>query len=309
MVSSQSKSFVLPTVLVHCDVRGSELYCGEDSHVVLHEQGGAAQLGGVTVCPLPNLPDGTFDLDRLASKLKSDRLHEPVSKLVVVENTLHGLVVPQAWVLKLSELARARGLRLHLDGARLWNAAAASGQPAAQLAAPFDSVTFCLSKGLGAPAGSLLCGSRGFVERARRVRKALGGGMRQVGVLAAAGLVALERVVPLLPRDHLRARALARAVAGAARTPAFQVDVPATNMVLVRLRGPDAADFVHRLQVVRDGAEDDRTLVRGLALNSRLARFVLYYNVDDEMLQAAVRKVQHVVREFEAAEESNGAKL
>lgn len=293
----------MPAVLNHCDVRGSEAYCGEDSHIVLHEQGGAAQIGGVTVCPLPNNPDGTFDLQKLESKMKSDRQHETISKLVAVENTINGRVVPQQWIDRLAEVAKKHNLRMHMDGARLWNASVASGLPAREIVGKFDSVTFCLSKGLGAPAGSVLCGTRAFVEKARRTRKVLGGGMRQVGILAAAGIVALDEIVPLLKEDHRRAYSLATAINDMG-SKIFSVDLGTThtNMVLVSVRSASvgAKDFIARLVEVRDDVEDDRILVRGLALTNELARFVMYYQVIDELATAAIRKIKHVIREFES---------
>lgn len=192
----------LIAVINHCDVRGSEVYCGNESHVFLHEQGGSAQIAGATLCLLPNNADGTFDLKSLVSAIRTDRIHEPISKLIIVENTINGKVVPQSWIKELMMIAKKHNLKMHLDGARLWNASVASKISAKELVAPFDSVTFCLSKGLGAPVGSVLCGSKSFIADARRRRKVLGGAMRQVGVIAAAGLVALEQTVPRLVHDH-----------------------------------------------------------------------------------------------------------
>jgi threonine aldolase len=290
------------TVLNHCEVRGCEVYCGMDSHIVLHEQGGAAQIGGVTVCALPNNPDGSFELRQLEERLRSDRLHEPLSRLVAVENTIGGRVVPQTWIRELAKFARQHELKMHLDGARLWNASVASGLAVDELAADFDSVTFCLSKGLGAPVGSLLCGSRNFIEKTRRTRKVLGGGMRQAGVLAAAGLVALDQVVPLLKEDHQRARILAIAISEA-KSPFFRVDlgVDTTNMVMVSVESPafTAKDFVARLQEAQDTVEEDRILVRALALSNKLARFVTYYEITDQLLEAAIKKIVYVIQRFE----------
>lgn len=283
----------------HCDIRGCEAYVGKESHIVLHEQGGAAQIAGVTLCQLQNLPDGTFDLAELEDQIKSDRQHEPISRLVAVENTLNGKVVPQSWIIEVSEFCKKRGLKLHMDGARLWNASVASGLPASEIVAPVDSVTFCLSKGLGAPAGSVLCGTKEFCDRARRIRKVLGGGMRQVGVLAAAGLVALKEVVPLLLDDHSRAYKIAKAI-NDAKSENFEVNLETTNtnMVLVNVKSKKAVDFINRLQIVGD-KEPESVIVRGLALTPSLARFVTYYEVDDDMVDKAINKILYVIDEIE----------
>ncbi|XP_058796604.1 uncharacterized protein LOC131667277 [Phymastichus coffea] len=293
----------LISVLNHCDVRGSEAYCGEDSHIVLHEQGGAAQIGGVTVCPLPNNVDGTFDLRKLENKIKADRQHEPISKLVAVENTINGKVVPQKWIDELAELAKKHHLKMHMDGARLWNASVASGLLASKIVEKFDSATFCLSK-LGAPVGSVLCGNREFIAKARRVRKVLGGGMRQVGILAAAGIVALDEIVPLLRDDHRRAFQIAKTI-NDMNCNTFNVDLQTThtNMVLIKVTSNDnytALDFVNRLQTVKEDVDDDRVVVRGLTLTPELARLVWYYEITDEMTDAAERKIKYVIREYQA---------
>ena len=283
-------------------MRGCELYAGSDSHIVHHEQGGAAQIGGVTVCPLTNLPNGTFDLQLLESKLKNDWQHEPFSRMVACENTISGRVLPQQWIDQLVEVAKRHKLKLHMDGARVWNASVASGVPVNRIVKDFDSVTFCLSKGLGAPVGSLLCGNREFIRKARRTRKVLGGGMRQVGVLAAAGLIALEQVVPLLRYDHVRARKIAEAV-NEMDSPIFSVDLDTTktNMVVINVKSDSikAGDFIARLQVVKDPEEySDRILVRGLALTDSMCRLVLYYEITDDMTDDAVKKIQYVIREL-----------
>ncbi|KAK2581431.1 hypothetical protein KPH14_005106 [Odynerus spinipes] len=288
----------LIAIMTHCDVRGSEAYCGEESHTFLHEQGGAAQLGGVTLCTLSNNPDGSFDLAKLRSKLCKDRLHEPISKLVLVENTINGKVVPQKWIERLAEMARSHDLKVHLDGARIWNAAVASNKLVKDLVAPFDSVTFCLSKGLGAPIGSLLCGSECFIRKARRIRKVLGGGMRQVGIIAAAGLVALEEIIPLLKFDHARAACIARVI-NDFKNPMFNVDetLVKTNMIFVNIRSESisSTDFARRLGEVHDDAEDDKVIIKCLPLTSTSVRLVLYHQIDDMMVNAVIRKLRYVI--------------
>jgi threonine aldolase len=178
--------------LVWCDRRGSEMILGDRSHMFLWEQANGAQFGGVGYRPLPNLDDGTIPLDALKKAVRAANIHNPVTRLIALENTHNqcgGRLLTAGYTAAVGDFAAAAGLRLHIDGARLWNAAAALDVPPADLVRAADSVSVCFSKGLGAPAGSAVCGSADFVARARRVRKALGGGMRQAGVLAAAAQV------------------------------------------------------------------------------------------------------------------------
>jgi threonine aldolase len=211
-------------VLVHCQ-RGDEVIVGKRNHTYLHEAGGISALGGVHSCQLPNQPDGSLSLGDVAEAIRSDDPHEPVTRLVCLENTHNGcggVYQTPGYTRQVSEFAHARGLYVHLDGARIFNAAAAQGVTAKDLAEPVDSVTFCLSKGLCAPVGSVLCGSKAFILKALRLRKMLGGGMRQAGILAAAGIVALEKMVDRLADDHARAKKLAdglRLVPGLALDP------------------------------------------------------------------------------------------
>ncbi|KAG7210270.1 hypothetical protein KM043_011817 [Ampulex compressa] len=289
----------LTAIMIHCDVRGSEAYCGDGSHVVLHEQGGAAQIAGVTVCPLPNRSDGTFDLAKLEEKFRTETIHEPISKLVIVENTINGKVVPLSWIDELVLLAKKNHLRLHMDGARLWNASVASKTPAKEIASRFDSVTFCLSKGLGAPVGSLLCGERTFVTKARRIRKVLGGAMRQVGVLAAAGLVALEEVLPRLEEDHVHARKIARAINDLdSDICSVDLETVQSNMVFVDVNPRFASSrvFMDRLKTVLDDDEDDKIIILCLALNNTTVRLVLHYDISYDQLNLAIRKISYVVK-------------
>ncbi len=202
-------------LLTHCR-RGDEIVMGARAHTYLYEVGGAARLNGSPVRPVPNLPDGTLDRAVLARSFLGDDVHEARTGLLCLENTQNmcgGRVLPPATLRELAAPARARGLPIHLDGARLFNAAVALGIPASALAAEVDSVMFCLSKGLSAPVGSMLAGSREFIAEARRVRKLLGGGMRQAGILAAAGVVALTEMVDRLAEDHANARRLAQGLA------------------------------------------------------------------------------------------------
>ncbi|KYN13840.1 L-allo-threonine aldolase, partial [Trachymyrmex cornetzi] len=296
----------LIAVMNHCDVRGSEIYCGNQSHVFLHEQAGAAQIAGAGFHILPNNDDGTFDLKELEGAIRADRIHEPVSKLIMVENTFNGKIVPQSWIEKLAIIAKKHNLKMHLDGARLWNASIGSKISAKDIVAPFDSVSFCVSKGLGAPAGSLLCGSKSFIANARRRRKVLGGAMRQVGVIAAAGLVALERI-PQLVEDHRRAWILAGTI-NQLNSKIFTVNMETvhTNMVFVHVNtdsGISAGTLMKRLQQVNqkvdDPCEDDKILVRCLALKENLLRIVLHLDIDDMMVDNAMRKLKYVIKELD----------
>jgi threonine aldolase len=205
----------LVAVLSHCG-RGDEMILGDKAHIFLYERGGSAALGGVQPRTLPNLPDGTLDLDQVADAVRDENDHYPVSRLLALENTHNrcgGRALPVEYVDAAGALAHARGLRLHVDGARLWNAAVALGEAPARVVQAADSVSVCFSKGLGAPVGSALAGSHAFVRQARRMRKQVGGGMRQAGILAAACLVALDEMVERLAEDHSNARILAQGLA------------------------------------------------------------------------------------------------
>ncbi len=206
----------LAAVLSHCQ-RGDEVILGDQCHTFNYEAGGVAALGGVHPRPIHTLPNGQLPLEAIEEAMRAENVHFPTTRLICLENTHNrcgGAVLDEAYTVSVGELARRHGLKLHLDGARIFNAAAALGTTAARLAAPADSVTFCLSKALCAPVGSVLCGDTEFIHRARRIRKQLGGGMRQAGILAAAGIVALETMVDRLPEDHRRARDLARRLGG-----------------------------------------------------------------------------------------------
>lgn len=229
----------LAAIMAHCE-RGDEFLVGQQAHAYRHEGGGAAVLGSVQPQPLPNAPDGRIPLDALREAIKPDDIHFARTRLLALENTFNGQVLDPAYVQAATALARDHGLATHLDGARLMNAAVASGQAAATLAAPFDTVSLCLSKGLGAPVGSVLAGPRPVIERARRIRKMLGGGMRQTGVLAAAALHALERNVDRLAEDHARAARLAEVLS---RFPALGSGPAQTNMVFMAPDGLDVASF------------------------------------------------------------------
>jgi threonine aldolase len=227
----------LVALMTHCQ-RGDEYLVGQNAHTYRYEGGGAAVLGSIQPQPLENEPDGTIPLERIAAAIKPDDPHFARSRLVALENTIGGMVLPLPYQHAAIDLAHERGLATHLDGARLFNAAVALGVAPHEIAAGFDSVSVCLSKGLGAPVGSVLLGARDFIERARRPRKMLGGGLRQAGVLAAAGIYALEHNVARLADDHANAQRLADGLRGSG---GLHVDGPHTNMVFVRMAEGHAA--------------------------------------------------------------------
>ncbi|TKC92364.1 low-specificity L-threonine aldolase [Trinickia terrae] len=221
----------LAALMAHCE-RGDEYIVGQLAHTYKYEGGGAAVLGSIQPQPIENAADGSLPLDKIAAAIKPIDDHFARTRLLALENTIGGKVLLAGYVSEATALAKSRGLATHLDGARVFNAAVASGRPVAELCAPFDSISVCFSKGLAAPVGSVLVGSRALIERARRWRKMLGGGMRQSGVLAAACLYALEHNVERLAEDHANAEHLARSLA---QIEQVRVQSQATNMVFVQI--------------------------------------------------------------------------
>ncbi len=234
----------LCALMAHCG-RGDEYLVGQMAHTYRWEGGGAAVLGSIQPQPLPQQADGSIRLEDIEANIKPDDAHFARTRLLALENTWGGQILPQPYIEAATALARCKGLATHLDGARLFNAAVASGVPAAEIARPFDSVSVCFSKGLGAPVGSALVGSKELVARAHRIRKMLGGGLRQAGVLAAAALHALDHNVDRLAEDHANARALAEGLAG---LPGVTVAPPQTNILFVDLAPAKAAGVVDRLR-------------------------------------------------------------
>ena len=231
-------------LMSHCQ-RGDEYIVGQMAHTYRWEGGGAAVLGSIQPQPLPNQPDGTLALADIEAAIKPDDAHYARTRLLALENTWRGQVLPLNYIVASTTLARAHGLSTHLDGARLFNAAVASGVAAREIARHFDSVSVCFSKGLGTPAGSALCGGRDVIARAHRWRKMAGGAMRQSGVLAAAALYALEHHVARLADDHANARRLAEGLQG---LPGVSVALPHTNIVFVDLAPARAIGVTERLQ-------------------------------------------------------------
>ncbi|EHD0093040.1 low-specificity L-threonine aldolase [Vibrio vulnificus] len=220
-------------LMAHCE-RGDEYLCGQQAHNYRYEAGGAAVLGSIQPQPIENNPDGTLPFDKLTAAIKPDDSHFARTKLLSLENTINGKVLPLSYLQEARAFVDKHNLKLHLDGARVYNAATALDVPVRDIAQYFDSMTICLSKGLGAPVGSLLLGSKEYIAKARRLRKMVGGGMRQVGILAAAGKLALTEQVAQLKVDHANAKALAQ---GLSELPGVHVnpDFVQTNIVFAKL--------------------------------------------------------------------------
>jgi len=253
----------LISLLTHCG-RGDEVILGDQAHIFYYEQGGSAAVGGIHPRTVANRMDGTLDLAAVENALRGDDLHFPRSRLIAVENTHNrcsGSPLPPSYLQAVADLAAEHGLSVHMDGARIFNAAVALGVPVAALAEPVDSLSFCLSKGLSAPVGSLICGRGALIQAARRNRKLLGGGMRQAGVIAAAGIVALTEMTDRLVEDHDNARRLAEGI-GSMRKARIDLERIKTNIVYVELdpEGPTAAETVGPLVAagVRVGATGPR---------------------------------------------------
>jgi threonine aldolase len=220
----------LAALMSHCG-RGDEYLVGQEAHTYRFEAGGGAVLGSIQPQPLANRPDGTLDLVEVEAAIKPDDPHFARTRLFALENTMGGKAIPGKYFDEALALAKRRGLATHLDGARIFNASVKLGMPAKDLCRGFDSVSVCLSKGLGAPAGTVLLGNKDLIQKARRARKILGGAMRQAGVIAAAGLYALENNIDRLAEDHANAERLAKGL----RDAGFEVEGPHTNMVFARI--------------------------------------------------------------------------
>ena len=280
----------LCAILSHCQ-RGDEYIVGQMQHSYRWEGGGAAVFGSVQPQPLNHQADGTLALAEIEAAIKPDDAHFARSRLLTLENTLGGKLLPFDYLQQATGLAKSRGLSRHLDGARLFNAAVAQADQtgggaileAKRIAQCFDSVSVCFSKGLGAPVGSALCGTREFIARAHRIRKMAGGGMRQAGMLAAAALHALDHHIARLAQDHALAQRLAKGLAG---IEGLQVETPQTNMVFVDLTGAAKAQSAALLSHLADHGIQVTGLYR--------LRFVTHLDVD----AAGVDRAAAVIRQF-----------
>jgi len=273
----------LLALLVHCQ-RGDEVIVGNQSHIYLNEAGGMSALGGVQACPIQNQSDGTLALEDILASIRTEDVHHPITHLVCLENTQNicgGIPLTPAYTRQVADLAHQNNLVLHIDGARIFNAAVAQNVSVKDLVGSADSVMFCLSKGLVAPIGSLLVGTYKFIGRARHIRKMLGGGMRQVGVVAAAGIISLERMVNRLGDDHIRAKKLAdglRQVKGLV----VDQDSPYTNMVYLNL----ADDVTINSKQVSEKMRELGILVD--AENARRFRLVTHYWIEDGAVERTI---------------------
>ncbi len=276
----------LVALLTHCG-RGDEVIVGDKAHTFINEVGGMAALGGIQPRTLPNQPDGTLPLNDVRQAVRGDNVHWPRTRLIALENThnaCYGSPLAPAYLQSVYELAQTRRVSVHTDGARIFNAAVALHVPASELTRWTDTISFCLSKGLSAPVGSLLCGPSDFIAEARRQRKIVGGGMRQAGILAAAGIVALETMIDRLADDHANARYLAESIAD---LPGIDLD-PArvkTNIVFFDLQGdaPAAADMEARL--AREG------VLIGSAGECRM-RAVTHYGIERPDIDRAIGAIK-----------------
>jgi threonine aldolase len=233
-----------------------------------------------------NLPDGSLDPAEVSGVIRAETMHSPGTGLIALENTHNfqgGTAVPQEAVDAITDLAHSHGLPVHMDGARIFNAQAALGIPAARIARDCDSVSFCLSKGLGCPVGSLLCGSHEFIDHARRFRKMLGGGMRQAGIVAAAGIYALEHNVERLAEDHRHALALAE---GLGKHEAFRTNLPQTNIVMAEVVRGEAGEWLKRMKEAG---------VLAVQSGPQRMRLVTHINVTDEDVAEAVGRIDRLV--------------
>jgi len=261
----------LLALMAHCE-RGDEYIVGQLAHTYKYEGGGAAVLGSIQPQPIEMEADGTLDLARVEAAIKPDNFHFARSRLLVLENTMHGKVLPLDYLAAARDFSHRHRLALHLDGARLYNAAVKLGCDACEITRHFDTVSVCLSKGLGAPVGSVLCGSEAFIAKARRLRKMVGGGIRQVGILTAAALYALEHNIGLLADDHRRALQLGDELAALG----FAVEPVQTNMVYVEMGEKAAALTAFCAQ-------------RGIRLTSATRlRLVTHMDLHDEHLPVVV---------------------
>jgi threonine aldolase len=262
----------LAALMAHCQ-RGEEVIVGQEAHTYHYEAGGMAVLGSIQPQPLNNRPDGTLDLAEVEAAIKPDDSHFAITRLLALENTIGGKVISRAYMADALALAKRRGLSTHLDGARIFNAAVKLGMPVRELCAGFDTVSVCLSKGLGTPAGTVMVGRKDLIDRARRVRKMLGGTMRQVGILGAAGIYALEHNVDRIAEDHANAGRLAKGLAALG----LKVDPVQTNMVFVSIPKESV-----------DGLEQHLKKNGVVALVSPRLRLVTHLDVDAAAIDRAV---------------------
>lgn len=268
----------LISVLVHCEVRGSEVILGSDSHIHVYENGGISTMGHVHPRVVPNKEDGTMDLRKIEASIRPKELLYATTRLICIENThadCGGRCITAEYTDKLGELAKSYGLKVHVDGARIFNASTALGVPVDRLVSAADSVSVCLSKGLGAPVGSVIVGSQEFIAKAKKLRKTLGGGMRQVGVLCAAGLVALHDMVGRLKDDHHKCRILAEGLNGIDGLH-VNLDAVHTNIVFVNI----TADSIPGAEELCEAMKHEGVLA--IPMSHTRFRFVTHHQISED---------------------------
>ncbi len=279
----------LISVLSHCQ-RGDEILLGERSHIFLYEVGGLAALGGIHPRTVPNNPDGTLPLALLEKSIRHSDIHSPPTRLICLENThnfCQGTPLRAEYMDSVRELAQKYGLKIHLDGARLFNAAVALNIEVKLITKQADSIMFCLSKGLSAPVGSMVCGTHDFIQRARKYRKMVGGGMRQAGHLAAAGLVGLENLVERLKDDHKNAKSLANQLASIRGIELEQPNVE-TNIIFFKL-DPNLMDgetFVNQLETKS---------IKVIMTDQGIFRAVLHRGVSTEQVKMVAEAIKSIL--------------
>ncbi|WP_114766993.1 low-specificity L-threonine aldolase [Vibrio rhodolitus] len=270
-------------LMAHCE-RGDEYLCGQQAHNYRYEAGGAAVLGSIQPQPIENNPDGTLPFDKLQAAIKPNDSHFARTRLLSLENTINGKVLPMDYLAKAREFVDNNGLAMHLDGARVYNAAIALDVDVKEIAQYFDSMTVCLSKGLAAPIGSLLLGSKEYIAKARRLRKMVGGGMRQAGILAAAGKLALTEQVEQLKQDHINAKRLAE---GLNQIPGFAVNAEFihTNIVFAKLD-----ECIDSQLLATKLADDGITVTPGNPM-----RFVTHKDISGQDIETCLEKIASYV--------------
>ncbi|XP_061352263.1 low-specificity L-threonine aldolase 1-like isoform X1 [Gastrolobium bilobum] len=284
----------LISVLAHCDIRGSEVILGDNCHIHIYENGGISTIGGVHPRPLKNNSDGTIDIDLIEAAIRDPKhdLMYPTTQLICLENThanSGGRCLSVEYTDRVGEVAKKHGVQLHIDGARIFNASVALGVPVDRLVQAADSLSVCLSKGLGAPVGSVIVGSKNFIAKARRLRKTLGGGMRQIGILCAAALVALQENVGKLESDHKKARLMAD---GLNEIKGLRVDACSveTNIIYINIEegSRTTAEMICKYL-------EERGILLMQESSSRL-RVVLHHQISASDLQYALSCFQHAVK-------------
>lgn len=289
-VSSGTQGNLL-ALMSHCPGRGEEAIIGDKSHIFVYEQGAIAQIAGVMPHALPVQADGTLNLDAVKAAIRGNNIHFPRTRLIAIENTQNsvgGIPLSPEYTHQIVELAHQHNLKLHIDGARIFNAIAACSTSPAEMVGEADSITFCLSKGLSAPVGSVLVGDKAFISEARRLRKALGGGMRQAGVLAAAGLIALHEMSKRLHEDHENAALLAE---GLSEVGGLRVISQNTNFVFFELTEDSKLDSEAFVAAMRER----KILITGYPNPRGKFRLVTHYWINRERVQQVIDTMKSVL--------------